>query len=70
VSNNVVPGGEHLTVRSNTVIRNATVYSNSGEGSKTVQGNIVGRTLYCSDNQDPFVGGPNAALFNEGGQCF
>jgi hypothetical protein len=70
VSNNVVPAGDHLTVNGNTVIRNATVFANEGPGAKSVQGNIVGRTLYCSENADPFVGGPNAALFNEGGQCF
>jgi len=55
---NMVPTGNLLVLR------------NSGGGVKNVVSNTVGKTLRCSDNDDPFVGGPNSASRLQGDQCF
>lgn len=60
-----------MSVSSNMVSGHLQVLRNSGDGAKQVVSNTVVRKLQCFDNDDPFVGGPNAAA-GEGaqGQCF
>jgi hypothetical protein len=47
----------------------ADVNKNSGVGFKDVQGNTVGKTLQCKQNDPTFNGGPNVANKIKG-QCF
>jgi hypothetical protein len=68
--NNRIPAGEEFLVSANTVTFGPMrVLGNRGVGPKTVQGNTVGGTLTCENNEAPFVGGPNVAL-RKRGQCF
>jgi hypothetical protein len=68
VSGNTITG--ELGVDQNSVPEgNIQVFKNTGEGTKTVQFNEVGKNLQCFENSPPFVGGPNVAQ-KAAGQCF
>jgi hypothetical protein len=72
VEDNLVVGGAFfgLQIRQNQVAQNLQVFKNKGPGApKVVQGNTVGQDLQCFENDQPFIGGPNAAQKAEG-QCF
>lgn len=69
VEDNTIPSPAFLSITNNMVTQNLQVYKTSGSGSKTVEGNVVGQSVQCFDNQPPFFGGPNAAPKKDG-QCF
>jgi hypothetical protein len=58
-----------LQVAGAQVAQNLLVSKTRGPGFKGVQNNVVGDTLQCFDNDEPFAGGPNTAQKAEG-QCF
>jgi hypothetical protein len=68
VRENTVSGGARLAVDQNRVAGGAELFKNRGAGAKRAQLNVVGGTLTCRDNEQPFEGGPNTAGKTEG-QC-
>jgi hypothetical protein len=68
VEKNFIPPGEFLAVARNTVGGNVQVFENTGQGGKSVIGNVVRQNLQCKRNDEPFFGGPNTARKAEG-QC-
>jgi hypothetical protein len=65
----VLAANEELRLQGNSVAGNAQVFKNKGTGDKFVTGNTVGGNLQCTENDPPFVGGPNTASQAQG-QCF
>jgi len=61
--------GETLDIRQNFVRGDMQVFKNRGPGTKRVQENTVRQNLQCTENDPPFIGGPNSAGEAEG-QCF
>lgn len=61
--------GIGLQITGNSVGGDLRVTNSQGPGEKLVQNNLVGGTLACSENEAPFLGGPNVAGAAEG-QCF
>lgn len=72
VEKNQVSVDNFLDILSNAVGGNLLVNENSGDAIKEVFDNTVGGNLTCRRNQEPFVGGPNAARRAPGhdNQCF
>jgi hypothetical protein len=60
---------EFLVVIGNAVGGNLQVFKNRGPGAKSVSLNTVREDVQCKENDQPFVGGPNAARKAED-QCF
>jgi hypothetical protein len=60
-----------LVIRGNSV-PNGSMYvlNNVGTSDKFVQANNGGKTLKCTGNAAPFVGGPNGTWVSKQGQCF
>jgi hypothetical protein len=61
VEKNFIPPGEFLAVARNTVGGNVQVFENTGQGGKSVIGNVVRQKLQCKRNDEPFIGGPSTA---------
>ena len=60
-----------LIVRGNSVPNgNMYILNNVGTSDKEVQTNTGGKTLKCTGNAAPFVGGPNGTWHSKHGQCF
>jgi hypothetical protein len=57
-----------MLVVGNEIAGNLQAFGNRGPGDKTVQGNVVGESVQCFENDEPFVGAPNTASKSEG-QC-
>jgi hypothetical protein len=60
---------DELRVQTNSVDGNIQVFKTRGNGPKFVNGNVVRESVQCTENDVPFVGGPNVAAKAEG-QCF
>jgi hypothetical protein len=58
-----------MSVHSNQVAKHIQVFRNTDPGPKQVIFNTAARSIKCSENTLPFVGGPNTASRTEG-QCF
>jgi hypothetical protein len=69
VQENVIPAGEAMAVDRNVVGGNLQVFKNRGMGAKSVLANEVRENVQCKENDEPFLGGPNAAQKAED-QCF
>jgi hypothetical protein len=55
------PPFKELFIQNNTVEENVQVFKNGGEGGKVVNNNAINKgTIYCKENDEPFVGAPNA----------
>ena len=61
--------GLDFAIHTNRVSQNLQVFKNKGPALKFVVSNEVGGKLHCTENDPPFVGGPNTARQREG-QCF
>ena len=61
----------YFVIRGNTISHgNLLVTDNTGTSDKFVQTNNRGKTLNCTGNTAPFVGGPNGTWTRKRGQCF
>jgi hypothetical protein len=68
VEANAIAAPEILIINDTTVDENLQVFTNMGSGNKLVQGNTVGQSLQCFENEPPFLAPFNAAAHTEG-QC-
>jgi hypothetical protein len=68
VTDNLTDAPDRFRVRGNRVGGQMQINDNAGDTLKSVQDNVVNRTLSCFDNEDPFIGTPNDAGRAEG-QC-
>lgn len=68
VTDSLTNAPDQFHVDNNLVGGNTQINDNAGNGTKTVQNNLINLTLSCFGNQNPFIGTPNNADKAEG-QC-
>jgi len=68
VTDSITNAPDQFHVDNNVVGGNVQVIDNRGNGTKTVQNNLINETLDCKDNRNPFIGTPNDAD-RARGQC-